>query len=93
MNNITLALAAVVLFINIPFGYWRGGTRKFSFAWFVAIHLPVILSILLRYLAKVRFSIPTLIAFVLAFALGQWLGKHYYLIRVHKSDAIDNMKS
>jgi hypothetical protein len=34
-------LFSVVLLLNLLFGYWRGGARKFSLRWFLAVHLPI----------------------------------------------------
>ena len=42
-------VAAAVLLINLPFGFWRAGVRKFSPAWFVAVHAPVPLAVGLRF--------------------------------------------
>ena len=38
-------LVASALALNLPLGYWRAGTRKFSPAWFFFIHasIPVII--------------------------------------------------
>ena len=41
-------VSAVVLLLNLPFGYWRAGARKFSLRWFLAVHVPVPLVIGLR---------------------------------------------
>ena len=65
-------LFAVLL--NLPFGYWRAGCRKLSFAWFVAIHVPVILTIGLRLGLGIPFRFVTLPLYVLAFIGGQFLG-------------------
>lgn len=39
------ALVLMALVLNLPLGYWRAGTRKFSPAWFFFIHasIPVII--------------------------------------------------
>jgi len=70
-----LILAAVfTLLVNLPFGYWRAGTRKFSPAWFVAVHGPVPLVVAARLLLGVGFrwaNIPVLVA---AFFAGQLAG-------------------
>ena len=71
----TIGLTTLAAFlINIPFGYWRAGSRKFSAAWFVAVHAPVILSIGLRLWLGIPFRLVTLPLFVLAFIGGQWTG-------------------
>jgi len=60
--------------INLPFGYWRAGCRKYSFSWFVSIHVPVILTIGLRLWMGIPFRFILLPLFVLAFIGGQYLG-------------------
>ena len=59
-------------FLNLPFGYWRSKTKKFSKEWFISIHLPVPLIFLVRILSNVPVShIPF---FFLSFFLGQFTG-------------------
>jgi hypothetical protein len=50
MNQTELLIALIVgaTAMNLPFGAWRTTTRKFSWKWFVSIHLPIPLVILLR---------------------------------------------
>jgi hypothetical protein len=67
-------LALLILLLNLPFGYWRAGVRKFSPAWFVAVHAPVPLAIGLRLGFGMGFQLRTLPVFVAAFFLGQSLG-------------------
>lgn len=67
-------VAPFVLLLNVPFGYWRARCRKFSFAWFAAIHVPVVLAIGLRLLFGVAFRLSALPLYVLAFVTGQFLG-------------------
>jgi hypothetical protein len=64
-------MAAAIFALNLPFGYWRGGLPKLSAWWFVAIHAPVPIIVLLRLTAGVPFRWSTLPLFVLAFFLGQ----------------------
>ena len=66
--------AALALVVNLPFGYWRAGARKFSGAWFVAIHLPIILTVGTRLLLGMHFRLVTLPLYALAFVSGQSLG-------------------
>lgn len=72
-------IAFLLLLINIPFGFWRGSTRKYSLAWFVSIHLPVFISIYFRHLAEIEFDVLHISVFVLVFIGGQWLGNKIYL--------------
>jgi len=67
---IILCLGAFLL--NLPFGFYRAGTRKLSWQWFVAIHFPVLLIIVARLLSGVSWHwIP--LVFVCDIA-GQILG-------------------
>ena len=72
MTIVLVALA--ILVITLPFGYWRAGVRKFSPAWFAAVHLPVPLAVGLRYAVGLPFRLATLPVFVAAFFGGQFLG-------------------
>lgn len=70
-----LWLAALALLaLNVPFGYWRAGLRKFSVPWFVAIHAPIPAAITLRFAAGIPFRLSTLPLFVAAYFAGQWIG-------------------
>jgi hypothetical protein len=64
----------LVFLINLPFGYWRANVRTFSRSWFLAVHLPVVVSIGLKILAGVGFALATLPPFVGVFFLGQLAG-------------------
>jgi len=68
------AVALAILLVNVPFGFWRAGLRKFSPRWFVAVHAPVPIAIGLRWQAGLGFSWALLPLFVAAFFGGQLLG-------------------
>ncbi len=75
-------IALLIFLMNLPFGAWRARVRKLSPAWFVAIHLPVALAILMRLAMGVPFRWVTLPLYVAAFFLGQlagarWLGRRH----------------
>ena len=72
--TVLLSVAAAVFIINLPFGYWRAGVRKFSPAWFLAVHLPVPAVIAVRILSGLGFSSKTLPLMVVSYFAGQWLG-------------------
>ena len=80
-------IAGVVLAVNLPFGYWRFGTRKLSLSWFLAIHLPVALAIGLRLLLDVHFLWITLPLYVGAFVTGQTAGGRIRAERTRRSRA------
>jgi len=67
-----LAGLALTYLVNIPFGYWRAGTRRFSREWFIAVHAPVPIIVAYRLLA----GVPTryIPAFFAAYFLGQATG-------------------
>jgi hypothetical protein len=71
---VTLILVLIAVFmINIVFGYWRSNTRKFAPQWFMAVHIPVPLSIGLR-LWFLGWSWIILPLFVATFFIGQYIG-------------------
>ncbi len=61
--------------LNLPFGYWRGAVKKFSWQWFIAIHLPVVLLYSMRIWLNVERTWLTIVAMVFLFFTGQWIGK------------------
>ena len=71
----TLSLAALLVFafgVNIPLGYLRETSRKFSLHWFILIHLSIPFIVALR--SMFGFGWP-LIPFTLACAVaGQLIG-------------------
>jgi hypothetical protein len=67
-------VAAAVLLINLPFGWWRQGVRKLSPAWFIAVHAPVPLIAALRLASGLGFQWGTLPVMLAAYFLGQFLG-------------------
>ena len=67
-------VAAAVFILNVPFGYWRAGVRKFSLAWFLAIHLPIPLIILLRIYSGLGFRLITFPVIIAAYFAGQFAG-------------------
>jgi hypothetical protein len=72
-----LELAGIVVLLNLPLGYFRAGTRRFSVPWFIAVHAAIPLVALMRYLMGVGWRLTTLPLFVAAYAAGQLLGGAY----------------
>jgi hypothetical protein len=68
------SVAPVVLLLNLPFGFWRAGVRKFSLAWFLAIHVPIPAVVALRFWAGLGFHWTTYPPIVGAYFAGQFLG-------------------
>ena len=67
-------VALAVLLLNLPFGFWRAGTRKFTLPWLLAVHAPVPLVIGLRVLSGLGWKLSTVPVLVSAFFIGQLLG-------------------
>ncbi len=74
-TDIRATVAAISLFtfvLNIPFGYWRAGARRFSVSWFLAIHLPVPFIVAARiWLRAPWVYIPVFLA---SYFIGQYAG-------------------
>lgn len=70
-----VGLLAFIYTLNLPFGYWRAGTKRFTRGWIAAIHLPVPLVFAVRVLAGVGLELIPL--FLLAFFLGQATGASF----------------
>ena len=71
---ILFPVALAVVTINIPCGFWRAGTRKFSPAWFAAVHLPVPVVAAMRHFSGLGWQLSTVPVLVGSYFLGQWLG-------------------
>ena len=67
-------VAAIVFLLNLPFGYWRAGTRRFSLPWILAVHLPVPVIIALRIYSGLGWQLVTFPVLISAFFLGQFTG-------------------
>jgi len=73
-----LITCIATIVINLPFGYWRGGLKKLSFWWFVAIHAPVPAVILVRKFHLLELS-WLLAPFLLgSYFIGQFMGRKIY---------------
>jgi hypothetical protein len=67
-------VAASVFLLNLPFGYWRQGTRKFSWPWILAVHVPVPIIIAIRIFSGLGFQLITFPVMIAAYFSGQFLG-------------------
>lgn len=73
MNQVLLAAFGTFV-VNLPFGWMRESTRKLSFGWFLAVHAPVPMVILIRRAVGVPLGWRTLPALLLSYFLGQAVG-------------------
>jgi hypothetical protein len=71
----------LTILANIPFGYLRGNTKRFSLLWFLYIHLPVPLVIFLRNLFEVELTWSFAPVYFGAYLFGQWIGKKIFSSR------------
>lgn len=67
-------LFSLTFMLNMPFGYFRGKTKRYSLKWFLCIHMPIPFIVLARTFSHL--DIKYIPLFVLAAVLGQvWGGK------------------
>ena len=89
MTSLEREAVAVVLAtaVNLPFGAWRATVRKFSWRWFVAIHLPIPFIIVVRLSFGLGWwFVPFMFASaVVGQVLGSWLFKVLRAKRVGRS--------
>ena len=77
-----LSVASIVLILNLPFGYWRANVQKFSRPWFLAVHAPVPLVILVRVFSGLGFHLITFPVMIGAFFVGQLAGGGIHRLRL-----------
>ena len=76
INTALVSLLAFAVLSNIPLGYLRMGSPKYSVRWFVYIHLSVPFIIMLRITSHISWQI---IPFSIALAVaGQMIGSRLY---------------
>jgi len=83
MERIAL-LALLIVLVNLPFGYWRHGLRRFSPTWFVAIHAPVPLIVGLRVGMALPWRLETFPLLAASYFTGQFLGARIRAKRAHR---------
>ncbi len=97
-----LIFIAVVAILNIPFGSYRNLTRKFSFAWFASIHLPIPLIIYIRHslfnapidIGSISVSANWIIPFSISAAIfGQMMGKRFNWFGTFDDSKTDEISS
>ena len=67
-----LLLFVFTLLINLPFGFVRAKAKRYSFRWFLYIHVPIPLIFIIRNLSHIEMKyIPF---FAIAAVMGQIIG-------------------
>jgi hypothetical protein len=82
-----LSVALVIFLLNLPFGYWRANEKKLSPRWFLSIHAPVPLVIVIRVLSGLGWQFITFPIMVGAFFGGQFAGGRIHRMRRSRSGA------
>jgi hypothetical protein len=72
MNLLILTFA--VFLLNVPFGYWRKNTARFSIQWFLSIHIPIPIVAAFRVFAGIGGYLLVFPVLLTAFFLGQLAG-------------------
>lgn len=67
-----LLITLFTFLVHLPFGYLRSHSTKYSFKWFVYIHIPIPFIILIRIITNTDYKFIPL--FVIAAILGQLFG-------------------
>lgn len=81
-----LITCLATILINLPFGYWRGGLKKLSFWWFLAIHAPVPMVIQIRKFHDLSLSWELAPFLLGSYFIGQFLGRKIYGWKSYKKD-------
>lgn len=79
MILVILIIAAFVM--NLPFGYFRVNTKKFSVKWFLYIHLPIPFIFVMRTLAG--FGIKIVPLMIVGAVAGQVVGGRFNKARIY----------
>lgn len=71
MEKVAL-LSLFAFLINLPFGYFRSRSRRYSLKWFLSIHIPIVFIVAARLLSHIDFVFVPL--FIAATVAGQLFG-------------------
>ncbi len=82
-----LIVAALVVVLNLPFGFWRAGTRRYSLPWILAVHVPVPFVVALRLGSGLGWKLYTFPVMIGAYFTGQFLGGRVRLRRQRVREA------
>jgi len=67
-----LILFVFTFLLNLPFGYARGKSKRYSLRWFLYIHVPIPIIFIARTISYIEFKYIPLLA--LAAIIGQIVG-------------------
>ena len=72
--TVLIPVVTAVFCLNIPFGFWRAGVRKFSLPWFLSVHLPIPFIVGVRLVSGLGFHLSTFPVMIAAYLAGQYTG-------------------
>ena len=78
-----LLLTLITLILNLPFGYLRSMSKRFSPKWFLYIHIPIPFVVLMR--IWLGFSYTAIPVLLIGAVTGQLLGGYIYLFNNYKN--------
>ncbi len=67
-----LSIAGITLLLNLPFGYLRSRARKFSWKWFLYVHLSIPIVFFMRVSSHLSYKVIPV--FIIAAVCGQVFG-------------------
>jgi hypothetical protein len=70
--SLILALFLFTLLLNLPFGYARVRSKRYSLRWFLYIHMPIPIIFILRTISHVEIKYIPVVA--IGAVIGQVLG-------------------
>ncbi len=77
MNNETILSIILICFlcfiINLPFGMFRSRVKSYSILWFLSIHAPIPIAVIIRKSANLTWHY--IFIFLIFSVLGQIIGK------------------
>ena len=76
-GNLIIAALLILLF-NVPFGYWRANVSKLGWQWFLAVHIPVIFVVFIRFILDTGWHWSSFVFFISSYFLGHLLGGYLY---------------
>jgi len=75
-----LFIAFIIVLLNLPFGFWRAGVEKFSVPWFLAVHIPVLFIIGIRFISGLGWQLMTFPFIIGSYFVGQFFGGKFLLL-------------
>lgn len=69
---IVIFIFFLTFLINLPFGYARSKSKRYSLRWFLYIHIPIPFIVFVRIISHIEYKFIPL--FIIASIIGQIIG-------------------